>query len=849
MADTLEILDLPESEQVQLSLVSESGERESAPPVSFPFPLTDDELLELAWLFTRYAFEPFGNSRPRAEAAEAGMRDLGRLMFETVFRSSSEAEGILTRVTSPENRTFRLSIVSARPEILFLSWELMNDPEIGYIAARAEGVIRQSAPNSELPEFVDVGLSETHFNVLMLCPPASEGIAAEAMGAMESLDVEVSLDCLRVSSLEAVEAHLAERTGHYHILHIDGIQIDEAGAVLREIGPADRIGRAVASAGIPVVLLTCAAVDYSYVAGQALAVGGAPEVALLPVPLGGVGRKLFADAFYAGIARGAGAAAGVAAARRAMMEHPHRPSAAGPMVTWDWITPVVYQSARYAPVAVKAEEPEPVVPGMLPATPEQPPRQLPRGGPYGLMGRRREILELERVLDANPLVLLSGPVGIGKSELALGLAAWVEKSGGRPDGVFYTNFDVGGGLHKVLHEVGTALAGLEFGDLPAAARRNWLLEYLRGHQTLLVWDGVENLAGFPTTGSGFLEEEELEELSDFLVELSAEGGQSQVILVSRRDTEPWLSVSHGNYVLQGLKGQDRVEFATRLIEETGVDAARLGPEFIELLDLLEGHPLGMEVAIPLIKEVPASVLLTELRSEIEGHQPGPGEDGRPVYLTAVMDHAFGRMPRRSRTHLPFLSLFRSRVMMDILTHITQENAYRTVMGEQLGWGACRTMLRSARTSGFLEPVTPSVYQIHPAMGWFYGRALYRQLSPGRVTELEAEFVRVYADTADYFMETLYENQESGTNAILAEEGNLTQALGLGAGVPAMGQRPTADAAAGSGLPNAKTLSRVAPTASPTAGCDRRSRRRCRGKWGNRAVALPAGHRGVRVHRD
>jgi tetratricopeptide (TPR) repeat protein len=47
-----------------------------------------------------------------------------------------------------------------------------------------------------------------------------------------------------------------------------------------------------------------------------------------------------------------------------------------------------------------------------------------------------------------------------------------------------------------------------------------------------------------------------------------------------------------------------------------------------------------------------------------------------------------------------------------------------------------------------------------------------------VAELESEFVRVYADTADYFMETLYENQDAGTQAILAEEGNLTQALGL-----------------------------------------------------------------------
>ena len=39
-------------------------------------------------------------------------------------------------------------------------------------------------------------------------------------------------------------------------------------------------------------------------------------------------------------------------------------------------------------------------------------------------------------------------------------------------------------------------------------------------------------------------------------------------------------------------------------------------------------------------------------------------------------------------------------------------------------------------------------------------------------------MRVYADTADYFMESLYENQASGVTAILAEEGNLTQALGL-----------------------------------------------------------------------
>ena len=849
MAVSLEILDLADSEQIQLTLVEESGYRESAPPVSFPFPLTDEELLELDWLFSGYPSEPFGESRHRAEAVESGMRNLGRLMLEAVFRSSSEATELLGRAVSDDNRDFRLAIISGRPEFLTLPWELINDPDVGYLAAIAERVTRQPTATAALPEFPGASPSERLFNVLMLCPPASGGIATEALEAMESLDVEVSLDCLRDFSLEGLEEHLAGKAGHYHLVHLDGVQTADEGQGLQGIGPVSRVAQVLADAGIPLALLSFSAIDSFHIASQSMAEGGVPEVVALPASLGGSGRILFANAFYRGLAGGAGGATAVAAARRAMMENPHRPSNAGPMVSWDWMTPMVFQSARYAPVGVKPEETEPVVPGMLPATPEPPPRQLPRGGPYGLMGRRREILELERVLDANPLVMLSGPVGVGKSELALGLAAWLEKSGGRPEGVFYTNFDVGAGLDKVLHEVGTALAGLEFGDLTAAARRTWLLEYLRGHQTLLVWDGVENLAGFPSAGAGLLEQEELEELSDFLVELSAEGGRSQVLLVSRREVEPWLTVSHSLYILHGLTGQDRLEFATRLIEETGVDVDRLGPEFVELLELLEGHPLAMEVAIPMIKEVPASVLLTEVRREIEGHQPNQGEEGRPVYLTAAMDHAFGRMPRRNRSHLPFLSLFRSRVMMDILTHITQESAYRSVMGEQLGWGACRTMLRSARTSGFLEPVTPSVYQIHPAMGWFYGRALYRQLPPTRVAELEAEFVRVYADTADYFMETLYENQESGTNAILAEEGNLTQALGTGIGISPVGQRPTIDAAAGPGLPDAETLSGIASIAWPIAG---RGRHYCcgsRGQWSRRAVAVLTGDRGIGVHRD
>ena len=652
------------------------------------------------WLLTTYPLEPFGESNSRAEVAQAGLRDLGRLLLETVFRSSPQASDILARINSEPEQPFTLSIVSTRPEFLALPWELLNESDSGYLASRAEAVCRQFIASDRLPRADTGSQSESQFNILMLCPPGGRGIATESLAAMESLEVEVSLDCLRPPTVEALEAHLAGRAGYYHLLHLDGLLPDEDGSGIHGVGSRERIAAAVSEAGIPAVLLACSAPDPAQRLAAALMHAGIPEVAVLPVPLRGSGRKLFADALYAGVAKGLGVAASVSAARRALMEHPHRPSAAGPLVSWDWITPLSYRSTLYQPTEVKPQEPEPVIPGMLPATPEPPPRQLPRGGPYGLIGRHREILDIQGALESNAVVLLHGPVGVGKSEVALGLAAWLEKSGGMPGGVFHTNFDVGAGLEKALHEIGTALAGLEFGDLSSSARRAWLLDYLRQTQALLVWDGVENLSGFPNAGAGLLEESELNDLNDFLNDLSEVGGRTRVILISRRLNESWLSAAHGEYSLNGLNSEDRIEFATRLMEESGVDPARLGPEFIELLDLLEGHPLAMEVAIPLMNEVPSSVLLSELRRGIEEHQGGPEEEGRPVYLTALMEHAFQRMPRRSRTHLPFLSLFRNRVMMDILTHITQESTYRSVMGEELGWGACRTLLRSARSGGF-----------------------------------------------------------------------------------------------------------------------------------------------------
>ena len=822
MIHEFHVIDLAETSQIQLRVVDGDSRIEST-PVAFSVALQDSDRRELDWYFLEsLAGAP---NLSRSQAVETGLSNLGRLLFESVFSSGDQAKNAYTQAKTQGLSEYGLVVVSQRPQFLELPWELINEPEIGYLASQLQWVVRRST-SEPLPAYSGVPgaqQEEPQFNVLLVSPLPSQDIpddqpnssfvgsmAGETLKVLESVDVEVDLDVLRPPSFEALAQRLHDRPGHYHLVHLDGVAMAaDQGTMLFENGTGGAgpvtlavVAETLAGASVPVVLINSGPAEPPSESGRGLDQiassltsflidANIPVVVSAPYPLSAPARRIFAENFYPSLIEGTDVASAVAKARRALMDHPHRPSALGNLVHWDWRLPTVHQTAEYTPPAMIKEQPGPL------AQPQAAPQdagtgtELPQASPHGLVGRRREISRLERLFTESSVVLLSGNTGVGKTELALGFANWIQKTGARekPGGVFYTTFEVGAGLERVVHEIGTAIAGLEFADLPEKAQREWVVDYLKEHPSLVVWDSLERVAGFPRSENspGLLEDLEQAALNDFLNDVAA-GSDTWFLLASRSQTEPWLTADHRVFQLSGLEGAARIELGGLLLPSSATPQAggqgtpgiqsHLGEAYIELLDLIEGHPLAMQIALPLLEGTPASVVVGELRKIIDGAPESDGEEGRDRFLTAVMEYSFSRMPRRSRAHLPFLSLFQRRVMMDVLTHITQEPPYKGVMGEELGWGACRTLLRSARDAGFLEPVTPSIYQINPAFPWFYGRSLHRQVRAAGVRDLEREFVRVYADTADFFMETLYENQDSGATAVLAEEVNISQALGL-----------------------------------------------------------------------
>ncbi len=828
-AAQLEIHDLSETGQLRVSLAETGSERRDGPPVEFGLTLTAEERATLD-RYHKEQVSPTIGSLARVEAVEAVMRNLGRLLFETAFAAGGQGREFLDEVMAREDRG-ELVIVSERPEFLSLPWELMNEPELGYFINGLVGVARQTT--ADIPEGTTEEREDEALRVLMLSASPLEGdapsegslvardavagglLATATVAALEALNTEASLDNPRPATLGSLRALLERNPDHYHIAHIDGATLDGDGNILLEdasggpaaVSPAE-LGRTLAAGGVEVALVTAGAqgddapMSAWSAAGMAIAGEGVAQVAVLPAPLHADAAEGAMRAFYNRLAQGNAVATAVSSVRRGLMDEPERVSVYGKRVFWDWQLPTLYQSKHYVPPVIAQHQPDPAAPPVI--HPEEAPTddlQIPAQGQYGLVGRQAELRQVERALQANSVVLLSGDTGIGKTELALGLCRWFLKPArvAYPGGVFYTVFEASqpAGIERVVHEIGTAVAGLDFADMTAEQQRRWVLSYLQQNPSLLVWDNVENVAGFPSGNAGLLQEDELPGLAAYLGEATTGPVGTSALLLSRRDAEDWVTVPYASLTLEGMTQSDRMGLAGTLLDWAEVPAARASADFGELLDTLDGHPLAMQIAVPPVKEVPASVVVGELKRLME-EQPDGGEEGRSAVLTAAMEYSFSRMSRRNRTHLPFLALFQRRVMLDVLSHITEERAYGQVMGDDMAAGAsrslltpeggmqstgrsyanCRTLLRQAQSAGFLEPISPSVYQINPAMPWFLGRKLGGQVSGNGIQQLEQEFVRVYADTADYFMESLYENQDTGTTAVLAEEGNLTQALGL-----------------------------------------------------------------------
>ncbi len=239
---------------------------------------------------------------------------------------------------------------------------------------------------------------------------------------------------------------------------------------------------------------------------------------------------------------------------------------------------------------------------------------------YGFFGRDLEILKIEKSLLRHNILLLQGMGGTGKTTLLRYLRQWWQRTGFAKD-VFYFGYDEKAwNLEQIILEIGNQIYDRfdNFHRMLPEPKKQKLLKTLRAESYILILDNLESVTGQPLAIQNTLPEAERNQIKDFLTRLV--GGETRVVLGSR-SREDWLQATtfkSNIYELQGLDKEALSDLAEAILQrhvtEKRIPSIRQDDNFQQLMKLLAGYPLAMEVVLANLKNQSPKEILAALQS-------------------------------------------------------------------------------------------------------------------------------------------------------------------------------------------------------------------------------------------
>ncbi len=711
----------------------------------------DGELEDLRWYLEDYLRAPFGVYGDRGSALEARLADWGAAAFDAVFGSGLAREAYVQ--IRARQQLAEIVFRSASPELLRLPWELMRDPCRPMPLALDLGGISRSLPVSEAAW--PVPTPGGRLRVLMVISrPGGVGdvgyrmIARPLLERLEAVRGQIDLVVLRPPTFDALRETLAAAEP-FQMVHFDGHGVagghraagsgeqetrQEAALVFEKPGggaeavPASRLAQVLKEAMVPVVVLNACqsgAIGKNLEAAVAtrLLQEGTAAVVAMAYTVYAVAAAEFMAAFYERLFAGDPVSAAVTAGRQRLFQRPMRPSPKGDMALADWLVPVHYLrrdvSFPQASIGRSAALPLPIQLDQL-----RDPDMAAGHGDTGelapensFVGRDDLFLQLEAASRLQKVVVLHGPGGTGKTELAKAFGRWWRDTDGveNPDWVLWYSFEPGVasfGLDGVITQIGLRVLGSQFAGLDMEKRRAEVQKMLQARRMLLVWDNFETVRSMPDPAATTepLDNAACDELREFL-ETLARSGRSAVVITSRT-REDWLGDVY-RIPVGALASHEAAEYAGNLLAPyPGAGPRRAKRAFGELMEWLDGHPLSMRLILPRLETTEPDTLLEDLH----GATPLPGGtgEGRTTSLSASVSYSFAHLAEGTRRLLPVVCLLQGAADGFVLAAFseTDEVPERFRGATAHDW---RNALDDAARVGLLTWVERATYQIHPAL--------------------------------------------------------------------------------------------------------------------------------------
>jgi tetratricopeptide (TPR) repeat protein len=582
-------------------------------------------------------------------------------------------------------------------------------------------------------------------------------IARPLLGRLAPVRGAIDLVVLRPPTVQALRTELSAAAAAgipYQVVHFDGHgaflgrrDADGGEGTLvfeHRDGGADHVTAAtlatvLAKAGVPVVVLNACqsgAVGKELEAAVAtrLLREGVASVVAMAYTVDAVAAAEFMAAFYETLFAGGTVTGAVTAGRRQMSDHPGRPSPKGRLPLADWLVPVHYLrrdvsfpqamvsrpagspslSSALEAISVPADEPatSQATAGDTGSSETVADDLEPAGGVF--IGRDALFYELEEATRRGRVVILTGPGGVGKTELAKAFGRWWQDTGGvaEPEWVLWHSFEPGAGssgIDGVIDEIGLRVCGTGFALLDKPGRRAAVLRQLTANRMLLIWDNFESVRSMPDPSRAAppLDDEATGDLRAFLADLAA--GDASPVLITSRAPEDWLG-DYPRLTVGGLARHEANEYAGALLApHSAASERRARREFADLMLWLDGNPLCMRLVLPRLAATDPDDLLRRLNGVTPLVVDGGWESG----LWACIDYSYACLSQRAQRLLPVLSLFHA--VADYL-FLAMTAMFPTMPPRFAGsfeeWQAA---LDEAVNVGLLAKADNIRYRLHPAL--------------------------------------------------------------------------------------------------------------------------------------